>query len=45
MVNLNQVGEAAGVTASLAVLGGQPVAGIDSGAVRDHLSKLGAVVI
>ncbi len=45
MVNLNQVGEAAGVTASLAASGAKSVSDIDAGAVRDQLSNLGAVVI
>ena len=45
MVNLNQVGEAAGVAASLAASGAKAVSEIDAGAVRDQLSKLGAVII
>ena len=45
MVNLNQTGEAAGVTAALAASGGKPVFGVDSKEVRNQLSTLGAVVI
>jgi len=45
MVNLNQVGEAAGVTASLAVAEAKPVSRIDPGAVREHLSNLGAAIV
>jgi len=45
MVNLNQVGEAAGVAASLAASGAKSVSDIDAGSVRDQLSNLGAVVI
>ncbi|MBT3200643.1 MAG: FAD-dependent oxidoreductase [Phycisphaerales bacterium] len=45
MVNLNQVGEAAGVTAALAVSGKKAVSKVDSAAVRKQLSKLGAVII
>jgi glycine/D-amino acid oxidase-like deaminating enzyme len=45
MVNLNQVGEAAGVTASLAASGETAVCKVDAAFVRDELSKLGAVII
>lgn len=45
MVNLNQVGEAAGVTAALAALSREAVSGIDPKSVREQLSKLGAVII
>ncbi len=45
MVNMNQVGEAAGVTAALAVGLAKPVFQVDSDAVRKELSALGAVVI
>ena len=45
MVNLNQVGEAAGVTASLAASGKKAVSKIDAASVRNQLSKLGAVII
>ncbi|MDP6635743.1 MAG: FAD-dependent oxidoreductase [Phycisphaerae bacterium] len=45
MVNLNQTGEAAGVTAALAASGAKPVARVDAQSVRKHLSKLGAAII
>jgi hypothetical protein len=45
MVNLNQVGEAAGVTASLAASGKKAVSKVDAASVRNQLSKLGAVII
>jgi len=45
MVNLNQVGEAAGVAAALSVSGGWKVSDIDVQNVRGQLSKLGAVII
>ena len=45
MVNLNQVGEAAGVTASLAASGEMAVSKVDAASVRDQLSELGAVII
>lgn len=45
MVNLNQVGEAAGVTAALAASGAVPVYGVGAASVRHHLSALGAVII
>jgi len=45
MVNLNQTGEAAGVTASLAASEAKPVSKVDVQSVRDHLSKLGALVV
>jgi len=45
MVNLNQVGEAAGVTASLAASGEIAVAEVDAASVRERLSELGALVI
>ena len=45
MVNLNQVGEAAGVIASLAVSRTKPVFQVDAEAVRKELSNLGAIVI
>ena len=45
MVNLNQVGEAAGVAASLAVSNKQAVSDVDAGIVRDQLSELGAVIL
>jgi len=45
MVNLNQVGEAAGVTAALAAAARKPVAEIGAEAVRKRLSGLGAIVI
>jgi len=45
MVNLNQVGEAAGVAAALAASGAKPVFRVDAEAVRRDLSDLGAIVI
>ena len=45
MVNLNQVGEAAGVTASLAASDGMAVSKVDAASVRDKLSELGAVIV
>ena len=45
MVNLNQVGEAAGVTASLAASEAKPVSEVDAESVRKGLSNLGAVII
>jgi hypothetical protein len=45
MVNLNQTGEAAGVTASLAASQAKPVTEIGASAVREQLANLGAVII
>jgi hypothetical protein len=45
MVNLNQVGEAAGVTAALAASGEKAASKVDAASVRKQLSKLGAVII
>jgi len=45
MVNLNQTGEAAGVTASLAASSAKPVGEVPAEAVRKQLAKLGAVVV
>lgn len=45
MVNLNQTGEAAGVTASLAASLSTPVPEVPAKAVREHLAKLGAVIV
>jgi len=45
MVNLNQVGEAAGVTASLAAANGIPVSQVDAATVRRHLADLGAIML
>jgi hypothetical protein len=45
MVNMNQVGEAAGVAAALAVGLEKPVSQVDADAVRNELSTLGAIVI
>ncbi len=45
MVNLNQTGEAAGVTASLAASGGKTVRDVPADAVREQLAKRGAVII
>lgn len=45
MVNLNQVGEAAGVTASLAAANGIPISQVDAAVVRRHLSNLAAIML
>ena len=45
MVNLNQTGEAAGVTASLAASRAKPVGEVPAEAVRKQLADLGAVVV
>jgi len=45
MVNLNQVGEAAGVTAALAASGEKAVSTVDAESVRNQLARLGAVII
>jgi hypothetical protein len=45
MVNLNQVGEAAGVTAALAASENKTVSNVDAASVRKQLAKLGAVII
>ncbi len=45
MVNLNQTGEAAGVTAATAAETGAPVAGVPADVVRKRLADLGAIVI
>lgn len=45
MVNMNQVGEAAGIAAAMSASGGKAVSGIDVQNVRGQLSKLGAVII
>jgi hypothetical protein len=45
MVNLNQVGEAAGVAAAIAARDGVPVADVDAEEVRGHLTRLGAVIL
>jgi hypothetical protein len=45
MPNMNQVGEAAGVTAAIAASEGEAVSGVDPASVRKHLSRLGAVII
>ncbi len=45
MVNLNQVGEAAGVTASLAAAKGIPISQVDAAVVRRHLTDLGAIML
>jgi hypothetical protein len=45
MVNLNQTGEAAGVAAALAASRAEAVSGVAAESVREHLAKLGAVVI
>ena len=45
MVNMNQLGEAAGVTTYLALNQGKPVASISSAEVRANLEKGGSIVI
>ena len=45
MVNLNQVGEAAGVTAALAASERETVSSVEATSVRKHLARLGAVII
>ncbi|NQT12635.1 MAG: FAD-dependent oxidoreductase, partial [Planctomycetes bacterium] len=45
MVNLNQTGEAAGVTAALAASRREAVSGVAADSVREHLAKLGAVIV
>ena len=45
MVNLNQTGEAAGVTASLAASRAKPVGEVPAEAVRKELANLGAVIV
>jgi len=45
MVNLNQTGEAAGVTAALAASASTPVPEVAAASVRKHLSDLGAIVV
>jgi hypothetical protein len=45
MVNLNQTGEAAGVTAGMAADRNIAVPHVDAGAVRRELSNLGAIVV
>lgn len=45
MVNLNQTGEAAGVTAALAASVKVPVGKVPAEAVRKQLAKLGAVIV
>lgn len=45
MVNLNQVGEAAGVAASLAASRAEPVFRVDAESVRKGLADLGAIVL
>ena len=45
MVNLNQVGEAAGVAASLAASRGKAVSQVGAESVRKGLADLGAVVV
>jgi hypothetical protein len=45
MVNLNQVGEAAGVAAALAASSAKPASEVSASSVREHLSKLGAIII
>jgi hypothetical protein len=45
MVNLNQVGEAAGVAAVLAARHGQPVAEVDAGELRRTLNEGGSLLL
>jgi len=45
MVNLNQVGEAAGVTAALSMAKLKPVSEVSASAVRSELTNLGAIII
>ncbi|MDR1523852.1 MAG: FAD-dependent oxidoreductase [Tannerella sp.] len=45
MVNMNQVGEAAGVTSYLALNQNIPVSKVDPGKVREELKKGGSIVI
>ena len=45
MVNLNQVGEAAGVAAALAASSTKSTSEVSAASVREHLSKLGAIII
>lgn len=45
MVNLNQVGEAAGVAAALSASSSKPVSEVTAPSVREHLSKFGAIII
>jgi len=45
MVNLNQTGEAAGVAAALAASRAEAVSEVASDAVREHLARLGAVIV
>jgi len=45
MVNLNQTGEAAGVAAALAASRAESVSGVAADRVREHLAKLGAVIV
>jgi hypothetical protein len=45
MVNMNQTGEAAGVTAYLALARNKPVGDVDAGSVRKILAEGGSVII
>jgi hydrogenase maturation factor len=45
MVNMNQLGEAAGVTSYLALNQNKPIAKIDAKEVREILGKGGSLVI
>jgi hypothetical protein len=45
MVNLNQTGEAAGVAAALAASRAEAVSAVAADSVREHLAKLGAVIV
>ena len=45
MVNMNQLGEAAGVTSYLALDQNKPVRDIDHNSVRNELKKGGSIII
>ncbi|MFW6061647.1 MAG: FAD-dependent oxidoreductase, partial [Planctomycetota bacterium] len=45
MVNCNQMGQAAGVAAHVALDSGADVADIDTGKLRETLSQQGAIVL
>ena len=45
MVNMNQTGEAAGITAALALDSGSTIAAVPAEAVRETMRKGGSVII
>jgi len=45
MVNCNQMGQAAGVAAALALEGGANVAGVEAAKLRAALARQGAIVL